>query len=332
MIKIALLGAGRIGTLHAANIAAHPRASLATVYDVRRSAAEKLAAAYGAKSAVDPAEAINDSDAVLIAASTPTHVDLITIAAQAGRPVLCEKPIDIDIVRVNWCREAVERTGVPVQIGFNRRFDRSHRAVHDAVRNGAIGPPELVIITSRDTGLPSPAYLELSGGLFCDMMIHDFDIARFMLGNDEVDTVHAMGCVRVDPHLAQLGDIDTAMVIMKSKAGALIHINNSRRSIYGHDQRCEVFGANGMVETQHARGHPLLRSGAESTAASPVLPFSFIERFADAYALELEEFVEIAEGKKLPTVTIEDGRRALILANAARESLRLGKPSDVRYD
>jgi myo-inositol 2-dehydrogenase/D-chiro-inositol 1-dehydrogenase len=318
--------------MHAANIAVNPRASLATVYDTQRSAAERVAAAHGASVAVNPAAAIEGADVVLIASSTPTHVDLITAAAEAGKPIFCEKPIDLDIARVNRCREAIERTGVPLQLGFNRRFDPSHRAVHDAVRNGEIGMPELMIITSRDTGLAPIAYLKVSGGLFCDMMIHDFDIARFMLGDDEIVEISAMGSVCVDPMLTELGDVDTAMVIMKSANGALVHINNTRRAVYGHDQRCEVFGAKGMLETQHPRPKPMLRSDVVSAAANSPLPFSFIERFAQAYVDEIDEFIEVASGKKSPSVTFEDGRRALILANAAWASVRTRQPIQVRYD
>lgn len=335
MLNFALFGAGRIGVVHAANIAAsHPRAKLAYVYDLNRAAAEATAARYGAKVATGIDTALGDPSvaAVLIASSTDTHVELITAAARAGKAILCEKPIDLDIDRVERCGRAIAETGVPLQLGFNRRFDRSHRALREAVRAGDIGALELLVITSRDPGLPPVAYLKGSGGIFRDMTIHDFDLARFILGEDPVEEVYATGSILVNQQLHEFGDVDTAMVVMRAASGALVHINNSRRAVYGYDQRVEAFGANGMVQSDNLRASTLTRSGAQATdAKEPLLNF-FIERYMQAYRDELTEFIEVVEGMKQPTAGFEDGRCALILANAAWEALRSGKSVRIRYD
>lgn len=335
MLNFALFGAGRIGVVHAANIAAsHPRAKLAYVYDPDRVAAEATAARYGAKVAPGIDTALGDPSvaAVLIASSTDTHVELITAAARAGKAILCEKPIDLDIDRVERCGRGIADSGVPLQLGFNRRFDRSHRALREAVRAGDIGALELLVITSRDPGLPPLAYLKGSGGIFRDMTIHDFDLARFILGEDPVEEVYATGSILVNPQLGEFGDVDTAMVVMRAASGALVHINNSRRAVYGYDQRVEAFGANGMVQSDNLRASTLTRSGAQATDAKEPLLHFFIERYMQAYRDELTEFIEVVEGMKQPTAGFEDGRCALLLANAAWEALRSGKSVRIRYD
>jgi myo-inositol 2-dehydrogenase/D-chiro-inositol 1-dehydrogenase len=328
MVNFALFGAGRIGVMHAANIAANPRAKLTHVYDVNADAAETVAGKYHATVSLSVEHALKDKsvDAVLIASSTNTHVDLITAAAKAGKAVLCEKPIDLDIKRVERCKKAIAGTNVPVQIGFNRRYDPSHRAVQQAVKKGEIGALELLVITSRDPGLAPVSYLKVSGGIFRDMTIHDFDLARFVLGSkDPVVEVSATGSVMVDKALNKLGDVDTAMVTMKAKSGALVHINNSRRSVYGYDQRVEAFGSKGMVQSDNIRASTVTKYSATSTDAKlPLLDF-FIERYTTAYLDELNEFIDCVDKGKKPSVDFEDGRRALILADAAWKSLRSGK-------
>jgi myo-inositol 2-dehydrogenase/D-chiro-inositol 1-dehydrogenase len=335
MLEFALFGAGRIGSVHAANIAAsHPRATLAYVYDINPGAAAAIAARYNARVAASAEAALADPavGAVLIASSTNTHVDLITAAARAGKAILCEKPIDLDIDRVENCRRAIAGTGVPVQIAFNRRYDRSHRAVRDAVRAGQIGALELLLLTSRDPGLPPVPYLAVSGGIFRDMTIHDFDLARFIMGDDPVEEVYATGSILVEQQLHELNDVDTAMVVMKAASGALVHINNSRRAVYGYDQRVEAFGASGMVQSDNLRATTLTRSDASTTdAKQPLLNF-FIERYLQAYRDELSDFIDAVEGNRQPGAGFEDGRCALILANAAWESLRSGAAVRIRYD
>jgi myo-inositol 2-dehydrogenase / D-chiro-inositol 1-dehydrogenase len=335
MLEFALFGAGRIGSVHAANIAAsHPRATLAYVYDINPAAAAAIAARYNVRVAASPEAALADPavGAVLIASSTNTHVELITAAARAGKAILCEKPIDLDIDRVENCRRAIAGSGVPVQIAFNRRYDRSHRAVRDAVRAGQIGALELLLLTSRDPGLPPVPYLAVSGGIFRDMTIHDFDLARFILGDDPVEEVYASGSIMVEQQLHELNDVDTAMVVMKAASGALVHINNSRRAVYGYDQRVEAFGASGMLQSDNLRASTLTRSDASTTdAKQPLLNF-FIERYLQAYRDELSDFIDTVQGNRQPGVGFEDGRCALILANAAWESLRSGAGVRIRYD
>jgi myo-inositol 2-dehydrogenase/D-chiro-inositol 1-dehydrogenase len=334
MVNFALFGAGRIGVMHAANLAANPRAILAYVYDVNASAAEACAAKHGAKAAPSVEAVLRDKsvDAVLIASSTNTHVDLITASAKAGKAILCEKPIDLDIKRVERCKKAIAGSGVPVQIGFNRRYDPSHRAVRDAVAKGDIGSLEQLVVTSRDPGIAPMAYMKVSGGIFRDMTIHDFDLARFILGDDPIEEVFAAGSVMIEPALRELGDVDTAMVVMKAKSGALVHINNSRRAVYGYDQRVEAFGAKGMIQSENIRANTLTRWGAKTTdAKEPLLNF-FIERYAQAYLDELNEFVDVVSKKKKPSVDFEDGRKALILADAAWASLKSGKTVRVKFD
>ena len=324
MINFSLFGAGRIGTLHAANIAAsHPRARLAYVYDLDPTAAAALAGKYGATVAPSVDVALGDAavDAVLIASPTNTHVELITASARAGKAVLCEKPIDLDIERVDRCRGDIAGTGVAIQIGFNRRFDRSHRAVRDS----DVGAIELLIITSRDPTPPPHSYIKVSGGIFRDMTIHDFDLARFILRDDAIEEVFATGSALADPALTKLGDVDTAMVVMRAASGALVHINNSRRAVYGYDQRVELFGARGMVQSENLRPSSVRRYDAKATdAQDPLLNF-FIERYQQSYLDELHEFIDAVANKRRPAVGFDDGRCALILANAALESIRSGQ-------
>ena len=333
MVNIALFGAGRIGVLHAANIAAsQPRACLACVYDTNRALAEAVATKYGTRVAPSVEAALSDPaiNAVLIASSTNTHVDLITAAARAGKAILCEKPIDLDIERVERCKADIAGTGVPVQIAFNRRYDRSHRGVRDAVRAGDIGALELLVLTSRDPGLPSLDYIKVSGGIFRDMTIHDFDLARFILGDDPIVELYATGSILMEPKFHEIGDVDTAMVVMKAASGTLVHINNSRRAVYGYDQRIEAFGSKGMVQSDNLRASSLRRTDARSTGAQEPLLNFFMERYRQAYLDELNEFIDVVAGKATPTAGFGDGRCALILANAAWESLRSARAVKIR--
>ncbi len=332
MLKFALFGAGRIGAMHAANIAANPQAQLAWVFDVNKDAAEKVASRHGAQVAPGIEAALADMSvgAVLIASSTDTHVPLITASAKAGKAILCEKPIDLDIQKVEQCRKDIAGTNVPVQIGFNRRYDATHRAVQQAVARGEIGALEVLIITSRDPELAPMPILKSSGGIFRDMTIHDFDLARFILGEEPVE-VSATGSVKVDPIVATLNDYDTVMVTMKAKSGALVHINNSRRCVYGYDQRVEAFGSKGMVQSDNPMPNMLRRSGAGVTQALGGLHYFFIERYMQAYLDELNEFIDRTNRGLPPTVDFEDGRKALIIADAAFESIRSGEAVSVNY-
>ncbi len=323
MLGIAVLGCGRIGRMHAANIAAHPRARLSAVYDVNAAASADVAAAQGVP-ALGSAEAVfadPDTQAVLVATATETHADYIEAAVAAGKAILCEKPIDLSLARVERCAAAIAGSKVPVQLGFNRRFDPGHRAAREAVVRGDIGELHQVIITSRDPGMPPRSYYEMAGGLLRDMTIHDFDLARYMLGEEPVE-VFAIGGQLIDPSLmTELDDLDTAMIVMRTASGKQCHINNSRTSTYGYDQRVELLGTKGMVRSENRRPHEMRRYGeSESDGAEPYLHF-FIERYREAFMAEIDAFVDSVEQGAPTQVGFEDGRRALILAEAAYRSI-----------
>ena len=325
MVNFAVLGCGRIGRMHARNIKAHPRADLVSVYDVVAKAATETADELGAKVVGSVDDALNDPriDAVFIASSTDTHVDLITSSAKAGKAVLCEKPIDLDIARVEACWNEIGKLDPLVMIGFNRRFDPSFKALRDRIQGGELGQLEQVVITSRDPAPPPAQYIKGSGGLFRDMTIHDFDMARYLAG--DIVEVQAMGGNLIDPGIKEVGDIDAAMVTLRAASGALVHINNSRRCAYGYDQRIEAFGEKGMLQAQNRRPTTVEAWGANVTEArDPVLNF-FIERYFEAYMAEINHFVDCVEKRETPLASFTEGREALRLADAALESLRTGQ-------
>lgn len=333
MLRFALFGAGRIGRMHAQNLAADPRVVLSYVYDVAEEAARGTAEEHGAQIASDVELVLSGDkvDGVLIASSTNTHVDLITKAARAGKAVLCEKPIDLDIARVNRCRDEIGDYKVPIQIGFNRRFDPGHSALRAAVAAGELGQLQQLVISSRDPGLAPFDYLRVSGGLFRDMMIHDFDLARFILGEDPME-ISASGSIQIEPGLKELDDIDSAMVIMKTASGKLCHINCSRRAVYGYDQRVEALGESGMLISGNRTSTALERYDEKSTAArEPLLNF-FMERYTESYLNQITAFIDAVENGQTPSPSFEDGRRALMLADAAEESLRTGKTIRLSFE
>jgi myo-inositol 2-dehydrogenase / D-chiro-inositol 1-dehydrogenase len=328
MVAMAVLGCGRIGRIHARNVVRHPRAELVTVFDVLEKVAQQTAAELGVKSARSLDEIWSDPGirAVLVATTTDTHVPLITAAVQAGKAVLCEKPIDVDLerARASWGDIAQHRP--IVMLGFNRRFDPSYRALRERLSRGEIGKLELTVITSRDPAPPPPAYIKSSGGLFRDMTIHDFDMARYLAG--DIAQVHAFGVNLVDPEIGRLHDIDTCAVSLRAKSGALLQINNSRRSVYGYDQRIEAFGSGGMLQAGNRRATSIEAWTAEYTAArDPVLHF-FLERYAQAYEAELDAFVCALEEGRPMSPDFADGVQALRLAVAAEQSLRTGQAVD----
>ena len=324
MLRIAVLGCGRIGQMHAANVKRHPRAELAAVFDVNRTAAEQVAAAQGVRAAASADEIFSsgDIDAVLIATATPTHADYIEMAVAAGKAALCEKPIDLNLARVNACAEKIKGTKMPIQLGFNRRYDPGHSAARAAVLGGEIGDLHQVIITSRDPALPPRAYLEAAGGLFRDMTIHDFDLARFMLGEEPTE-VFALANALIDPALgAELNEVDSAMFVLRTASGKQCHINNSRTAVYGYDQRVELMGSAGMVISDNRKPHEVRRFTSTTTETSQPYQFFFLERYLEAFMAEIDGFVDCVEKRAEPLASFEDGRRALILAEAAYLSLR----------
>jgi myo-inositol 2-dehydrogenase/D-chiro-inositol 1-dehydrogenase len=327
MIRIAVLGCGRIGAMHAANIAAHPNARLTAVQDINGAAAQAAAASTGARVMNSAAEVFSspDVDAVLIATATDTHADLLEQAVAAGKPVLCEKPIDLSLARVKRCAEVIRGTKLPIQLGFVRRFDPGHKAVRDAVLAGEIGVLHQVVITSRDPGLAPEAYLKVSGGIFRDMTIHDFDMARFVLGEEPV-TVIATGARLVAPALMEkLDDFDTVTVVMTTASGKQAIITNSREALYGYDQRVEAFGSKGMAVSENRRPNQMILSGKGfSNKAAPLLNF-FIERYREAFDAEIGAFVKAVETNQPAVVGFDDGQRALALAEAALKSIAEGR-------
>ena len=326
MVAFALFGAGRIGKIHAGNIAANPGSSLKYVSDAYEPAALELAAEYGAKT-VTIEEALKDPEigAVLVASSTDTHADLIEQSARAGKAILCEKPIDLDLDRTRACLQVADECGVMLALGFNRRHDPNFFALKSAIDAGKIGKVEMVQITSRDPSPPPAEYVARSGGLFRDMMIHDFDMAHWLLG-EVPETVYASASCLVDPAIGEAGDIDTAMVTMKTGAGVLCQISNSRRAAYGYDQRIEVFGEKGMLRAENIRPTSVELTTGEGTQTDTVLHF-FLERYEAAYKAELQDFLTaISEGRR-PLAAGSDGQVALELAEAAISSHQSGKVS-----
>jgi myo-inositol 2-dehydrogenase/D-chiro-inositol 1-dehydrogenase len=320
MLGIAVIGAGRIGRIHAANIAANPAARLVGVADVDEAAAEALARSCGA----DPLtldEALAAS-AVLIASPTSTHTDYIERAAAAGHAIFCEKPIDLSAERVRACLRTVQRAGVALMVGFNRRFDPHFLALKRRLDAGEIGALEMLTIISRDSAPPPPGYIATSGGLFRDMMIHDLDMARFLLGEEPVE-VHAAASCLVDAAIGAAGDVDTAVVTLRTAGGRLCQISNSRRATYGYDQRIEAHGAKGLLRAGNVTATTVERANADGFVSDPALPF-FLERYAVAYCAELDAFIAAVTHGMAPAPSGDDGLRALVLADAATESAQTG--------
>ena len=333
-LNIALLGAGRIGQIHAENIASNPKCNIECIYDIDKNIAKKITNSFGGFVALSPQEAISNSnvDIVYICSSTPTHTEYILSAAKAGKAIFCEKPIDLDIDRVNKCRKELEIYNVPIHIGFNRRFDPSHLSVNERKNKGEIGKLEQIIITSRDPSGPSAAYLKVSGGMFRDMTIHDFDLACFILQNDPIVEIYATGERLFSAEAKEANDIDTAMIIMKSESGVLCHINNSRHASYGYDQRVELFGNKGMLISDNQTPTSVTSYSGENTSSKDHILNFFIERYETAYKNQLENFVNCINNKKPTTVNFEDGRKALIIANAAYESLKTKQSIKINYN
>lgn len=326
MVNFCVFGAGRIGQLHAANIAQNPRSRLVSVVDVDEKAAAALASRFGARAETDTDAALaqDDVDAVIIGAPTTLHVDLILASARAGKAVLCEKPIDLDIARVDQCLSELATLDVPFAVGFNRRFDPTISKLKAALDAGDIGDPEIIVITSRDPAPPPVEYVRSSGGYFRDSTIHDLDLARWLLGDDVVE-VSAFGSNLVDPAIREAGDFDTAVTSLRTRTGRLCLINNSRRAVYGFDQRVEVMGSAGMLQTTNQLESGLLRWTEDGTAKRDRLKLFFLERYAESFMAELDDFLDAILEKRQPMVGPQDGRLALVLANAAQQSAETGR-------
>jgi len=324
MIRFALLGAGRIGKVHAKAIAGNAGARLVAVADAFEDAAKAIASQYDCEvRTVDAIEAAGDVDAVVICTPTDTHADLIERFARARKAIFCEKPIDLDIGRVKACLKVVEDTGAKLMVGFNRRFDPHFRAVRQAIDDGRIGAVEMVQITSRDPGAPPVSYIRSSGGILRDMTIHDFDMARFLLG-EEPDTVFATASVLVDPEIGRAGDHDSVSVVLTTPSGKHCAISNSRRATYGYDQRIEVHGSKGAVSAENQRAVSIEVATAEGYLRPPLLDF-FMTRYTEAYAAEIAAFIAVLAGGEAASPSGEDGLKALVLAEAAYRSIAEGR-------
>jgi myo-inositol 2-dehydrogenase / D-chiro-inositol 1-dehydrogenase len=324
MITFCQFGAGRIGAIHAANIARHPGARLKTIVDIDKTAAARLGERHGA-GVGNVAEALADPqiDAVIIASSTDTHADLVEASARAGKAICCEKPLDLDRQRAASCAAVAAACGAKLMVGFNRRFDPNFARLERQIREGRIGRLEMLAIISRDPAPPPLAYVKVSGGLFRDMTIHDLDMARFLCGEEAVE-VSAVASNLVDPAIGAAEDVDTAVVTLRMTSGALVQISNSRRAVYGYDQRIEAFGSQGALRADNIVGSTLVFSGSDGVIGEKPLDF-FLERYAEAYRLELAHFIDAIENGATPFPNGEDGVKALALADAALEASRTGR-------
>lgn len=327
-LNIGIIGAGRIGKVHAETLAFRlPEANPAAIADVNQQAARALAERCGIPRVVaDAAEILADPaiEAVLICSSTGTHAGLIVDAARAGKHIFCEKPVDHSLARIDEALEAVDKAGVKLQIGFNRRFDANFARVRAAIASGEIGAPHLLHIISRDPAPPPATYVKASGGMFLDMTIHDFDMARFLIG-DEVEEIYTAAAVMVDPEIGAAGDVDTAVMTLRFRNGVIGTIDNSRKAVYGYDQRVEILGSAGSIATANCYPNQAVVSTADSVRRDLPLNF-FMDRYTDSFVNEMRAFVEaVLEGRPTPVTGI-DGRIPVVMALAARRSYDERRP------
>ena len=328
MLKVGILGCGRIGQVHARSLMRLPSAQLVAVSDAFAQAAQTLAAQTGAD--VRDTDAIvgaDDVDAIIICTPTDTHFDLIQAGAAAGKAIFCEKPVDMSADRIRSCIETVKANGVAFLTAFNRRFDPNFALVQSRIAAGDIGNVELVTILSRDPSPPPVSYIQSSGGIFRDMMIHDFDMARFLLGEDPVQ-VFAVGASLVDPEIGKAGDVDTAAVTLTTASGKICQISNSRRASYGYDQRIEVHGAKGLLRAENVLENTVELANEAGFRRAPTQHF-FLERYEAAYHAEMAHFIEAINAGTCPSPTIADGLKAQLIADAAARSLETGQPVPV---
>ena len=326
-VGIGVIGVGRIGSMHAELLARRtPGATVTRIYDAFEEQAHAVARPLGVPTtnSVEALLAAPDVDAVAICTSTDTHADLIVAAAEAGKAIFCEKPVSLELAEVDRALAAVDAAGVPFQIGFNRRFDPGHAAVAAA----DVGEPHLVRITSRDPAPPPLAYVRVSGGIFLDMTIHDFDMARFVAKSEVVD-VFARGSVRIDEGFSEAGDVDTAVVMLEHENGCFTTIDNSRQAVYGYDQRVEVFGAKGMAASENPLANATIVRTAEGMRAA-TLPYFFLDRYVPSYLNEWQAFVSAVATGTEPVVGKHDARAPLVIGLAAWQSLREGQPCSLR--
>ena len=333
MINIALFGLGRIGVMHAQNIYLNNNCSLQYVFDIDQALAKKIAKKFNSISIKNTRIAYTDKnvDVIFITTPTSTHIKYIMEAVKFKKTIFCEKPLDLNIKKINQCKKFIKKYNPKIQVGFNRRYDPGHYALKKSIQIGEIGKLEKIIITSRDPAPPSMAYLKVSGGIFRDMTIHDFDLIRFYLGNDEVKEIFATTTNLSDLRIKKINDYELAMCLIKSEKGVICMINNSRHCSYGYDQRVEVFGSKGMVISGNRRDNASEKFLESKTAIKrPLLNF-FIDRYEEAYQLQLNDLVYLVQKRKNPRASFEEGRKAIIIANAAYKSLKFNKVVKINF-
>jgi myo-inositol 2-dehydrogenase/D-chiro-inositol 1-dehydrogenase len=327
-LRFGVIGAGRIGKIHAENLATRiPGATVVAIADVDLAAAQELAARLHVRAVEEDYHTLLSDptiDAVAICSSTDTHAGITVEAARAGKHIFCEKPIHLDLEKIDAALAAVEQAGVKLQVGFNRRFDPNFRKVREMVAEGKIGTPHIIRITSRDPAPPPLSYVKVSGGMFLDMTIHDFDMARYLSGS-EVEEIYTAAGVLVDPAIGEAGDVDTAIITLRFANGAIGTIDNSRKAIYGYDQRVEVFGSNGMIQAHNNTPDRDVYFDGEGVHSAKPLYF-FLERYMDSFVAEMKEFVQSVRDNKMPPVTGIDGRIPVVMGMAAQRSYLEHRP------
>ena len=327
-LNVGLIGAGRIGRIHAGNLANRiPNARLVAVADIDLEAAKSLTAELNIETAVsDYAQLLEHGDlqAVVISSATDTHAQIIMEAAAAGKHIFCEKPLALELSRIDDALDAVEAAGVKLQVGFNRRFDPNYRKVREMAAEGKIGEPQILRITSRDTEPPPLEFVKVSGGIFLDMTIHDFDMARYITGS-EIEEIYVIGAVMIDPRIEELGDLDTVIITLRFENGVIGTIDNSRKAVYGYDQRIELFGSEGMISTENETPDRHSLSTADGIQ-KPLPLYFFLERYIESYLREMQSFVDCVQNDTPPEVTGADGRAPVVSGLAARLSYDENRP------
>jgi myo-inositol 2-dehydrogenase/D-chiro-inositol 1-dehydrogenase len=327
IINIALFGLGRIGQMHADNLLNHKDFNLKYIFDKDQKLTKKLSKKYNSTGIQNPKIAFKDQNikCIFIASSTNTHLKFIEEAVVNKKVVFCEKPLDLDLNKINKCEKRISKYNPKIQIGFNRRYDPAHNSLNQNLLKGKIGKLEKIIITSRDPSPPPINYLKTSGGIFKDMMIHDFDLARFYAGKDEFESIFATGQRFSEKKLKKINDLDLATVVMKTKKGVQCIITNSRHCSFGYDQRIELFGSKGMIISDNQRDLETVLYSKNSTDNRTQLKNFFIERYSEAYKIQLNDLVKICKKNSKPLANFDDGKKSLILAEIAKKSLNSKK-------
>ena len=333
LINIALFGLGRIGQMHAENLINHPEFNLKYVFDIEEKLSNKLSKKYGCINIKSPNIAFKDKDikSIFIATSTKTHLKFIEEGVKNKKVIFCEKPLDLDLKKINQSKKKLAKLNPKIQIGFNRRYDPAHNSLKEHLIKNKIGKLEKIIITSRDPAPPPLSYLKVSGGIFKDMMIHDFDLARYYTGSDEFVSVFATGEYFTDKKYKNVNDLELATVVMKTKKGVQCIITNSRHCSFGYDQRIELFGNKGMIISDNQRDLETVMYSKNSTNNKSTFKNFFIERYSDAYKIQLDDLAKLCNKNVKPLATFEDGRMSLILAETANKSLKSKKLEQVKF-